>query len=701
MYGGAYDAIVHVIAGWSPLSVYKTRHICNALVGLIGISGVYCLGRTLGSRWTGLLAAVFLVLTPRYYGHSFFNHKDIPFAVGYVWSVYTTIRFLEALPRPTVRSMLACAVAIGVTLGIRVGGLILVGYLGFGVLIWIWMRIRSTSLSLTLGLGVVMRMLAISVTAYAIMLSAWPWAQIEPFTRPFKALGYFTTFTYAIPTFFEGQHIGSTSIPWYYAPKWLLITLPEFLIAGGVLGFVLSLRRSTRWSWSRSTLIFAIAFPLAYSVVKGVPFCNGMRHILFVLPLLAALSAWGMMRLVATLPRLLGPVSVVTGILLLLSVYDLVTLHPNQYAYFNRLFGGGLAAASELYETDYYHNSSQAGLDWLMEHETSTNRTVASAGVIDSDRFERVLVPWKADYFLASTSRDEHLDVSGEVLHVVTAQNVPMLYVIRPDGTEPSKTPPREASAVHYLSRIAEAMAADGRLEEATTWFEEATRWDPQFPTPYWRMGKLYGEIGNWQASADGYERSIELGETLDLHYVQLGRAHRNLGNSDLARRCFEMVLDLRDDHYQANIRLGRLLIVEGDAVGAGRILRRTVDLYPQRQEVRLHLARALVDAGHKEKEVAECELLLKMNPRIENAHKILINLYVERKSWQKAIDALYDALTYFPDDVTYWFVLSDIYDGMGRSDSTEVALRSVLKIDPENTRAKEFLEKLGTKEAL
>ena len=27
MYGGAYDAIVHVIVGWSPLSVYKTRHI--------------------------------------------------------------------------------------------------------------------------------------------------------------------------------------------------------------------------------------------------------------------------------------------------------------------------------------------------------------------------------------------------------------------------------------------------------------------------------------------------------------------------------------------------------------------------------------------------------------------------------------------------------------------------------------------------
>ena len=187
MYGGAYDVVVHVISGWSPLSVYETRHVCNAIVGLAGIVGVYCLGRILDTRWTGLLAAVFLVLTPRYYGHSFFNHKDIPFAVGYVWSIYTTIRFLEALPRPTLRSMLACTVAIGLTLGIRVGGFILVGYLGLGALVWIWVRFRSNLLSMSEGLGVAARVLAVTTLAYVMMLSAWPWAQLDVFVRPFKA----------------------------------------------------------------------------------------------------------------------------------------------------------------------------------------------------------------------------------------------------------------------------------------------------------------------------------------------------------------------------------------------------------------------------------------------------------------------------------------------------------------------------------
>ena len=156
--------------------------------------------------------------------------------------------------------MLACTVAIGLTLGIRVGGFILVGYLGLGALVWIWVRFRSNLLSMSEGLGVAARVLAVTTLAYVMMLSAWPWAQLDVFVRPFKALGYFTTFNYAIPTFFEGRYIQSTSIPWYYAPKWLLITLPEFLIVGGVLGLVLSLRWSAGWSWSRSTLIFRSRF---------------------------------------------------------------------------------------------------------------------------------------------------------------------------------------------------------------------------------------------------------------------------------------------------------------------------------------------------------------------------------------------------------------------------------------------------------
>jgi len=81
-YGGAYDVLCHLATKVSPFTVYETRHLVDAIAGLVGVLGAYALGRTAGNRWMGLLAAVLLFLTPRYYGHAFFNHKDIPFAVA-------------------------------------------------------------------------------------------------------------------------------------------------------------------------------------------------------------------------------------------------------------------------------------------------------------------------------------------------------------------------------------------------------------------------------------------------------------------------------------------------------------------------------------------------------------------------------------------------------------------------------------------
>ena len=77
-YGGLFDTLVHPLTVISPFDIHDTRHLCNALVGLLGIVATYKLGAYLGSPLTGLLAALFLIFTPRFYGHSFNNPKDIP-----------------------------------------------------------------------------------------------------------------------------------------------------------------------------------------------------------------------------------------------------------------------------------------------------------------------------------------------------------------------------------------------------------------------------------------------------------------------------------------------------------------------------------------------------------------------------------------------------------------------------------------------
>jgi hypothetical protein len=88
----------------------------------------------------------------------------------------------------------------------------------------------------------VLQWLAVFVVAYVVMLVFWQGAQTDPFHHPLKALTAFTNFAAVHLSFFEGHFVRSTEIPWYYAFKWLLLTLPEFSASSstriGSTGFV-------------------------------------------------------------------------------------------------------------------------------------------------------------------------------------------------------------------------------------------------------------------------------------------------------------------------------------------------------------------------------------------------------------------------------------------------------------------------------
>ena len=43
------------------------------------------------------------------------------------------------------------------------------------------------------------------------------------------------------------------------------------------------------------------------------------------------------------------------------------------------------------------------------------------------------MIPWKANYVLASPNRDGHMRVPGEVVHTIEAAEIPMLHVIETD----------------------------------------------------------------------------------------------------------------------------------------------------------------------------------------------------------------------------------------------------------------------------
>jgi hypothetical protein len=195
-YGAVFDMMAAALNRVSPIGVYETRHLLNGLVGILGLIGCWKLGRAVAGPRTGFIASLLLISTPNYYGQMFNNPKDIPFAVGIVWSTYYMIRIVPMLPRPPLRTLLKLGAAIGMTMGVRIGGLLLVCYLSLLLALdGTWRAAAAKSIGVlasTAWVGFWRVLLPVVGAAYPVMLLFWPWAQTDPIENPLRALAFFS-----------------------------------------------------------------------------------------------------------------------------------------------------------------------------------------------------------------------------------------------------------------------------------------------------------------------------------------------------------------------------------------------------------------------------------------------------------------------------------------------------------------------------
>ena len=380
-YGAAFDATAAALNRVSPFGTYETRHLLNGVVGVVGLVGTWKLGRALAGPRAGFIAVLFLLLTPNYYGQMFNNQKDIPFAAGTVWSIYYLVRILPALPRPRWSLIAKLGLACGLTLGVRVGGLLLLAYLGLllGLFtLWRGVETRDIKVFFVQGFGNLGRVfIPVLVIAYPVMLFFWPWAQQSPIDHPLDALATFSHETFPFRTLFAGQYFPASDLPWSYLPVHILLALPELvllLLAVSPFVAIWALRhklaaRDRTVVLSRFIVAFAILFPVGYAIaIKAVLF-DGMRHFIFVLPLIAAISALVADRALDqfTVPRrrriALGALAVYG----FTHVVIMARLHPDEYVYYNALIGG-TEGAQGLFKLDYWANSYAEAVHGLHDY---------------------------------------------------------------------------------------------------------------------------------------------------------------------------------------------------------------------------------------------------------------------------------------------------------------------------------------------
>jgi hypothetical protein len=386
MYGGGFDMLAGLLAKASPFTLFETRRLVGAMVGLIGLIATWRIGRRVGGPLAGLLSLLLLASCPLYVGHMFINAKDSPFAVAMAILLLGLVRAFETYPALPPATSLIIGTGFGLSIGSRVlGGFGVLDLLAaLGAMLAIDAHIEALRPAVVRLGRFAIALLPAALLGYAVMALVWPWAVLDPL-NPFRAVVYFSRF-FEKPwrELFDGMLVPVIDMPRSYVPTLLALQLPEIFLALSLAGLAGALLAACRRELApnRRVILLLIALagalPIAITVLTRPAMYNGIRHFVFVLPPLGVLGGLAGARLMAiALDRArwlggLAGLAILAGIAL--PVADMARVHPYEYADFNRL-AGGIAGARGRFMLDYwglsFKQGSQALAAWIAQYHES------------------------------------------------------------------------------------------------------------------------------------------------------------------------------------------------------------------------------------------------------------------------------------------------------------------------------------------
>ena len=355
------------------------RHATTFAVGLTGIAALMPIARLSVGRWAGPVAVGLCLITGYLYGSLFFTPIDVPFLAAMTWATLAIIAMTRHVV-PTWSATLFAGVATGLAIATRTGGIIthayLMGAMSLCVLEVLVLNGRAARPEL---LAIAIRSVFVIALAWVIAIALWPWLQIGNPFRQFKiAFMYFTTIPASVPFTHWGEAVTTDALPLTYIPGQWVARLPEaFLALLGIAVFFAVAK--TFWlgritvarfrnfgpkglyrpvlllARGRQTLVVWVAAvaPVGFLIIQHATLYDGIRHTLFVIPMLALLAGWALLRLLPFLRRVAIPAMVLSAIYVIVVVANLVVLHPLEYIATNAI-AGGTPGSYDRFELDYW-----------------------------------------------------------------------------------------------------------------------------------------------------------------------------------------------------------------------------------------------------------------------------------------------------------------------------------------------------------
>lgn len=345
-------------------SIYLSRHFVNFIIFWAGSIFLFLLGKEIFKKDIYALLGVFILyFTPRIFAHSFYNSKDLPLLSVFIIAFYFLFWFLK---RPSCKLAWLLAIISGMLFSIRIVGLMVPI---FAVLFFI-LNVWNGNLPKKSRKFLAVYLLLFPYFAFLSFPVLWH----DPIGGLKASFTIMSHFPFDDPQFFMGKLIAPQSLPLYYIPVWMGITIPiawQIFFLAGIVAVLIAIVRDryffkSHWQWMLiGCWLFA---PWFLVLILHSNLYDEWRHLFFTYPAFILITVFGIKRLcemerwkMTARISCLALITIQTGFL----IQFMWRNHPFENVYFNALAGKN---PQYKFDVDYWGLSYRQGLEYLLDH---------------------------------------------------------------------------------------------------------------------------------------------------------------------------------------------------------------------------------------------------------------------------------------------------------------------------------------------
>ncbi len=252
---------------------------------------------------------------------------------------------------------------------------------------------------------------------------------------------------------------------------------------------------------------------------------------------------------------------------------------------------------------------------------------------------------------------------------------------------------------VLYLNGLLEREAGD--YASAKVHLEEAVQLDPNHADCRYNYGVSLARLHQPAEAREQFEAAIQLGwNSPEIHY-DLGNVYRALGETDLAAAQMKLYQQATQAKEQRTIARSKAAQADqqmqsGDRKAAIQNYRDALEAWPTNALYAYKLAMALDADNNLAEERTVLERIIQQVPGYPPAHQQLGALAARSGDKATAEQQYRIAVKADPSMTTAWIGLASTLAAESKTSEAQDALKTALRLDPENTQAQALAQQLN-----